>query len=78
MKNPKPAIPPKDGQQILSIRQAALLLGVSESTVWRLRANKDFPQPFQLSPKRVGWSREVLADWLAKRTTAAVPQSPAA
>lgn len=56
--------------QICSPREVRLALGVSESTLYRLRRDGEFPAPIRLSRTRIGWRREVVEAWLASRETA--------
>jgi predicted DNA-binding transcriptional regulator AlpA len=51
--------------QLCSPREVRLALGVSESTLYRLRRNREFPAPIRLSRSRIGWRREVVEAWLA-------------
>ena len=53
--------------ELVNKRQAAELCGFSISTLDRLVARKEFPQPIQLSPRRVAWRRAEVLAWLAKR-----------
>ena len=55
------------GNQVLSRRQVADILGISLPTLWRLRTRKEFPPPIKISPGRVGWCAHVVWQWLAER-----------
>lgn len=43
------------------------VVGLSETTIWRMRARGQFPQPVRLSTGTVGWLRADVAAWLASR-----------
>ncbi len=55
---------------ILNARQVKDLTGLSRTTIWRLERSGCFPHRVQLSPSRVGWSREELAVWMEARKAA--------
>ena len=55
------------GYQVLSRRQVAELLDISLPTLWRMRMRGGFPQPFRVSPGRVGWCAHTVWQWLADR-----------
>jgi predicted DNA-binding transcriptional regulator AlpA len=40
---------------------------LSRATLWRLRKQKLFPDPVQVSPGRRLWSEQSINDWIAKR-----------
>ena len=48
-------------------RITAARCGFSISTLDRLVARNEFPQPVQLSPGRVAWRRSEVDGWLSKR-----------
>lgn len=53
---------------ILPRKQAAPLIGVSETTFWRLAEfDPSFPAKIRLSARRVGWRKSDLEDWLKSR-----------
>ena len=53
--------------ELVNKRETAELCGFSISTLDRLVARNEFPQPIQLSPRRVAWRRVEVLAWLAKR-----------
>ncbi len=54
--------------RILSPRELGELTGLAPATIWRMRRRGELPEPIRLSPHRVGWREDTIADWLAKRT----------
>jgi predicted DNA-binding transcriptional regulator AlpA len=55
---------------ILNKRQTASMIGVSVSTLDRMRKRKEFPPPIDVSGgRRIGWRLSVVQAWLASRPT---------
>jgi len=59
----QPALP-----QVVSIREVKRALGLSQSTLYRMRRAGEFPKPIRLSRARVGWPRAVIERWIANRS----------
>lgn len=53
--------------EVLRPRDVSRLLGISETTIWRMRGRNGFPAPIRLSPGRVGYLRSSIAAWVAAR-----------
>ena len=53
--------------RIISPRQLLERLGISEPTLYRMRARGDLPEPIRLSPGRIGWPEDVIRRWLDGR-----------
>lgn len=49
---------------ILNAKQVMELTGLSRTTIWRLEKHDKFPKRLQLSPSRVGWSKEEVSVWM--------------
>lgn len=65
------AMPTTDARdRVLRPRELADCLGLSLTTVWRLRRRGALPQPIRLSPGCVGWRASAIAAWLASREAA--------
>ena len=47
----------------LSKKQVMERTGLSATTIWRRIQARDFPQPRQLSPNRVGWPEHEIQAW---------------
>lgn len=60
-----------DPARILSPKLAEAVTGLSDTTIWRLRRAKDFPEAVPLSPGRIGFRAGDLAEWLETRGQAA-------
>lgn len=57
--------------------EAARLLGLSKSTLWRMRRRGDLPEPLKISSGAVGWRASTLEEWLDDRQAEAEAASPA-
>jgi len=53
--------------QLLRPREVEKLLGVSETTVWRLSRTPGFPKKYQVSANAVAWREDDLLAWLETR-----------
>lgn len=58
-------------REIETVRQSALAIGVSYSTIRRMIAAGDFPAPIQLSPRRQGVLITQRKAWVEDRATQA-------
>ena len=57
-------------RRVLRPTEAAALLRVSRSTLWRWAAtDPTFPQPFKLGPRVTVWSVAEVERWLADRAS---------
>jgi len=54
----------------LDLPEVALTVALSESAVQRLVREKGFPQPRELSPRRVGWLYREVEEWAEQRPIA--------
>ena len=52
---------------LMTKKQVARFLNMSESTVYRLAKSKIIPQPFALSANRTVWDTVELEAWLEKK-----------
>ncbi len=59
--------------QLLRPRQAAEMLGVSRSTLYRLAADATFPRPVKLTKQCVAWRESELREWVEIRQLLGVP-----
>ena len=57
--------PPAD--RILRPRELAERIGLSLTTLWRLRRRGELPEPLRLSPGCVGWRASDIERWLETR-----------
>ena len=57
-------------RQILRVADLQAQLGLSRTTIWRLRRAGEIPQTIRISPNAVGWPAHVIAEWLAQRPPA--------
>lgn len=57
-------------EALLDTREICRLLGISRTTLWRLRQRRDFPSPIRLSTRRIAWRRDAIDAWLEARDRA--------
>lgn len=53
--------------RIIRPRALADRLGVSATTLWRMRQRGDLPEPISISTGAKGWREGDIASWLAAR-----------
>ncbi len=53
--------------QILRLNEVADMTGLSRVTIWRMERAGKFPERISLSPRRVGWRRDEVHEWLESR-----------
>ncbi|MGF1768624.1 AlpA family phage regulatory protein [Enterovibrio makurazakiensis] len=53
--------------RILRVKEISELLGLSKSTIWRMRREGLFPAPLRLGPRAVGWRESDVTDWIKSR-----------
>lgn len=51
----------------LSSKEITIKLGISHTTLWRLRRSGEFPEPIQLSTRRIGWREDEVEQYLESR-----------
>jgi prophage regulatory protein len=51
----------------LRLPQVCRITGLRRSMIYRLQAEKRFPQGFKLSDRAVGWLEREVQEWLAER-----------
>ena len=54
---------------MLNRRDLLTLLGVGNTTLWRLRQSGDFPAEVKLSSGRIAWVRSEVMAWIESRRT---------
>jgi len=54
-------------EQHLSLEDVLEKLNMSRTTLYELRARKDFPLPIKLSKRRIVWSQSSIEQWLSER-----------
>lgn len=52
---------------LLRPKQLQKLLGVSSSTLWRLRQEKKIPEPIAISEGCLGWPQKTIEKWLENK-----------
>ena len=57
-------------RRILRVTDLMALLGLSRTTIWRMRRVGEIPQPIRIGANAIGWPDDVIAEWLAKRPKA--------
>lgn len=56
-----------NSDSIVCPKQAAAMLAVSVTTLWRLRRTGEFPPPIRLSARRIGWRVSAIQEYLVRR-----------
>lgn len=65
---PRPAVIPE--AELMSVDQLIACLGISRSTIHRLKVTSTFPKPIKLSVRRVAYRTSEVRDWLAAQARA--------
>lgn len=60
---------------IIRPRQARRLLGIGNTTLYKLVKDGALPAPMKISPRASGWRKSVLDAYIAKREAAGQVQS---
>ena len=60
--------------RVIRTRDLCDRLGLSRTTLHRLRERGDFPEPIQLGPNSVGWLSSDVQAWIESRRAPALPQ----
>lgn len=68
--HPAPFAAPSIIPAVLRCKDAAAYVGVSRSTIQRLRCTGDFPKPVLVGPQTHAWRVVDLDAWLASRVGA--------
>ena len=63
----QPEDPVQSIYRIMRIPEVVALLGISRTTLWRLRCRGEFPQPIRVSCGVVGWCADDVYDWIEER-----------
>ena len=53
--------------EIITRKEVARILNVSESTVYRWVCSGHLTPPFELGPNRIVWTRSEILEWLENR-----------
>jgi len=54
--------------KIIRKKELLNLIGLSDTTVWRLERKGKFPKRLRLGPKSVGWLYKDIISWIEKKT----------
>jgi prophage regulatory protein len=63
-------VPLPSGSRILRISQVTAVTGLSRSTIYRLQAEKRFPQSIRIADRAIGWLEADVLAWLETRIAA--------
>lgn len=50
--------------KLIRQNELAMLLGVSNTTLWRLRQEQSFPKPVSIRSRLIGWRIQDIEMWL--------------
>jgi prophage regulatory protein len=53
--------------KILRKKEVCRTIGVSPVTLWRMIKRREFPEPIQISIRAIGWSDEIVENWIKAR-----------
>ena len=62
-----------DRDRIVRTQECTRMTGLSESTIWRLEQQGEFPRRRQISKHAIGWLESQVQKWIRERDE--VPQS---
>ncbi len=62
-------------KRILRRSEVVSLVGLSQSTIYRMISRGEFPRPMQLGRRATGWSADEVEEWLTSRSHT-TPESP--
>ena len=54
--------------QILKAKEVSNLIKISTTQIYRLINKGDFPRPYQISERSVGWRLSDIAEWLNSKS----------
>lgn len=57
-----------DFDNVISPQETAAILGISITTLWRLRRDGCFPPEIHLSARRIGWRTSAIRAYMDSRT----------
>ena len=57
-------------ERLLRAKEVAGLIGVSRSTLYRMVAAGQFPQPIRIGPRASRWRMSEVQEWMASRPLA--------
>lgn len=55
---------------LLSKKTVFAMVGLSDTTIWRMERRGEFPRRKQLSKNRVAWIKKDIIDWINSRHNA--------
>ena len=57
-----------EDEQFLPIGEVQEMTGgMSDTTIWRMRRAKQFPEPVSISPNRKAWRKSDITTWMKAR-----------
>jgi prophage regulatory protein len=59
--------PRRDISRIIPIAEVVARTSLSRRTIYNMMGAGGFPQPVQLSARRVGWREDAVARWIEQR-----------
>lgn len=54
-------------ERIIRLKDVVKQVGLSASTISRLRESNDFPKPVKLTPRIIGWKLTEINEWLESK-----------
>ncbi len=59
-----------DDNMFLSKKTVFQMVGLSDTTIWRMERKGEFPRRKQLSRNRVAWVKKDIIEWMSSRHNA--------
>lgn len=54
-------------QTLIPQHEVYAMLGIGRSTLYRIRNRGDFPRPYRIGPRRIGYSLADITQWLEQQ-----------
>ena len=64
-------------ENVMRLAEVRRMTGLGCSTIYRLRADRQFPQSIKLSVRAVDWLEREVQEWLARRVAFETPPAGA-
>jgi len=52
-------------EKLIGVKEICEKLGLSRTTIWKLRSKGIFPKPVRISERRIAWQESTVNDWQA-------------
>jgi prophage regulatory protein len=52
-------------EKLIGVKEICEKLGLSRTTIWKLRSKGTFPKPVRISERRIAWTESTVNEWQA-------------